>query len=186
MAKRVNYPKIGICGLACMLCPTQHTDKESWCGGCKSQKRMAVGCPFIRCALKKKGLEFCWDCDLSAECPRWKKHREASRRADSFVCYQMLEDNIALAQKKGVAALARLLRRKEALLDRMLAGFNEGRSKSYYCIAATVMEPGELAGAIRKARKLSKGLDLKGKARTMHEVLDSIAAEKKYLLKLRH
>jgi hypothetical protein len=24
---------------------------------------MAVGCPFITCAVKKKGIEFCWDCE---------------------------------------------------------------------------------------------------------------------------
>jgi len=169
-----------------MLCPTQHTDKESWCGGCKSEQRMAVGCPFITCAVKRKCLEFCWDCDESEKCDKWKKHRELSHRVDSFVCYQKLEDNIATAKKDGVPALARLLRRKEALLKRMLAEFNEGRSKSYFCIAATVMDADELSGALDEARKRSKGLGPKDRARIMHEVLDKIAAREKYLLKLRH
>jgi hypothetical protein len=186
MLKGVKYPRIGICGLACVLCPTQHTDKEGWCGGCKSEKRMAVGCPFITCALKRKGLEFCWDCGESAECPKWKKHIESSRRGDSFVCYQRLEDNISMARKSGVATLASHLLTKEKLLKTMLAEFNEGRSKSYYCIAATVMETGELASAVKEARKRSKGLCLKEKAKLMHEVLDGIAAKRKYVLKLRH
>ena len=43
----------------------------------------------------------------------------------------------------------------------MLREFNEGRSKDYYCIAATVMEIGELEGALTKAKKNSDGSDVK-------------------------
>ncbi len=36
----------------------------------------------------------------------------------------------------------------------MLQEFNEGRSKSYYCIAATVMEIGELEEALTRSRRI--------------------------------
>ncbi len=71
-------------------------------------------------------------------------------------------------------------------IKQMLGGFNEGRSKSSYCIAATVLDVSELEEAILTANRLSSGLSLKEKAKVMHSVLDKISAEKGYLLKLRH
>jgi len=51
----LRHPEIGICGLSCRLCPSYHTEGKSRCGGYKSETRLAVGCPFITCAVKKKG-----------------------------------------------------------------------------------------------------------------------------------
>ncbi|TEB08592.1 hypothetical protein Psch_02157 [Pelotomaculum schinkii] len=51
---KIKHPEIGVCGLSCRLCPRYHTDTKSKCHGCKSQARIAVGCPFITCAVKKK------------------------------------------------------------------------------------------------------------------------------------
>jgi hypothetical protein len=67
----------------------------------------------------------------------------------------------------------------------MLKDFNEGRSKSYYCIAATVLEIEELKEALIQAKKESDGLDIKGKSKVLHSVLDDIAGNKSYYLKLR-
>ena len=99
---QIKYPEIGICGLSCRLCPRYHTEAESRCGGCKSESRMAVGCPFITCATKRKGIEFCWQCSENESCERWKKHRVFSKHHDTFKCYQKLEYNIAFIQKYGV------------------------------------------------------------------------------------
>ena len=68
---------------------------------------------------------------------------------------------------------------------RMLQEFNEGRSKSYFCIAATVFEVDELNKLVNEALELSKGLELKEKSKLLHALLDSVAQEKGYLLKLR-
>jgi hypothetical protein len=67
----------------------------------------------------------------------------------------------------------------------MLQKFNEGRSKSYYCIAATVLEIEELKDALTTARKNANGLEIKGKSKFLHSVLDEIAQRKNYWLKLR-
>ena len=74
---------------------------------------------------------------------------------------------------------------KERLLKEMLLGFNEGRSKRYYCIAATVLEIGELKAALIQARGSSMGLDIKGRSRVLHSVLDETAEKKQACLKLR-
>jgi len=185
VAVKIQYPVIGICGLSCRLCPFYNADTESRCLGCKSKNRIAVGCPFITCAVKKKGIEFCWDCDEHKTCVKWKKHRAAGKRADSFKCYQTLEADIAFIRKNGVTEFAKQQKTREWLLREMLREFNEGRSKSYYCIAATVMEIAEVKGALAGAKRGSRGLGIKEKAGLLHSLLDGIAAKNKYHLKLR-
>jgi TPP-dependent trihydroxycyclohexane-1,2-dione (THcHDO) dehydratase len=106
---------------------------------------MSAGCPFITCAIKKKGIEFCWQCKENETCEKWRKHREFSKRVDSF----------------------------------------EGRSKSYYCVTATVLEIEELEEALTKAKKDSTGLEIKVRSKVLHSILDEIAERKNYYLKLR-
>jgi hypothetical protein len=181
---RMDYPKVGVCGLSCRLCPWHHSKGKSRCKGCKSKFRMAAGCPFITCATKRKRLEFCWDCQENENCEKWKKHRDAGRQHDSFTCYQKLEDNIILIQKKGVGEFERLQKLRERLLKQMLQEFNEGRSKTYYCIASTVLEIEELRMALKRAKEGQK-LDMKEKAKFLHFILDEIAEKEQYYLKLR-
>ncbi|MDD2890397.1 MAG: DUF3795 domain-containing protein [bacterium] len=182
---KINYPEIGICGLSCRLCPSYHMETKSQCLGCKSENRMAVGCPFITCAIKKKEIEFCWDCKESKICAKWRKHRESGKTFDSFKCYQKLENDIAFIQKNGITEFEKLQKIREQILREMLEGFNEGRSKSYYCIVATVFEIEELKEALLKAKNNSKGLEIKEKSKLLHSILDKIAMQKKYYLKLR-
>ncbi len=189
MTKKLNiqikYPEIGICGLSCRLCSRYHTESKSRCGGCKSEFRMSAGCLFITCAIKKKGIEFCWQCKENETCEKWKKHREFSKQLDSFKCYQKLENNIAFIQKNGVNEFEKLQKTRENLLKEMLQEFNEGRSKSYYCVAATVLEIEELEEILTKAKKDSTGLEIKGKSKVLNSILNEIAERKNYYLKLR-
>ena len=182
---QIKYHEIGICGLSCRLCPSYHIKGKSKCNGCKSDFRMGAGCPFITCAVKRKGLEFCWQCDESDTCEKWQGHREFSRGHDTFVCYQKLEDNISFVQQYGIDAFEESQLLKERLLCEMLSDFNEGRSKRYFSIAATVMEIDVLQKALSQANELSTGLDIKEKSKVLHTILDEIADENGYWLRLR-
>lgn len=181
----IEYPEIGICGLSCRLCPSYRTEAASKCSGCKSTGRMAVGCLFITCALKKVGVEFCWDCTANESCEKWRRHREIGKEHDSFKSYQKLEDDINFIRTKGVNIYDEQQRIRESLLIKILNEFNEGRSKSYYCIAATVMDIDELRNSLKEATTKSKLLGIKDKSKIMHSMLDSIALKKGYRLSLR-
>ena len=74
---------------------------------------------------------------------------------------------------------------REKLLREMLKGFNEGRSKTFYCIASTVLEVEELENALDEAQKRSEDLDIKRKSKILHQILSKIAEEKNYCLNLR-
>ena len=181
---KIDYKEIGICGLSCRLCPWYHKEKNK-CSGCKSKYRMAVGCPFITCAVKKKGIEFCWECEDNKTCVKWKKHRKYGKKKDSFKCYQTLEDDISFILKNGLEEFIKQQKIREQILKEMLKDFNEGRSKSYYCIAATVLEVDELKEALEKARKETKGMEIKEKSLILHAIIDEIAKKKNYHLRLR-
>ena len=180
-----EYSRIGVCGLSCMLCPRYQSEGKSRCFGCKTESRMGAGCPFITCAVKRKGIEFCWDCEDGAICEKWKKHRESGQKHDSFKCYQKLEEDISFVRKNGIEAFEKVQKQRKELLKEMLQEFNEGRSKSYYCIAATVLEIDELKRALDEARECFREMDSKGRSGSLHSILDKVAGQKGYYLKLR-
>ena len=107
------------------------------------------------------------------------------KKYDSFKCYQKLEDDIAFIQKHGLVEFRKAQKVREKLLWEMLNGFNEGRSKSYYCLVATVLEVNEIEKALKEAKSKSKGLDIKEKAKLLHSIFDEIGQKKNYYLKLR-
>lgn len=146
---------------------------------------MVVGCPFITCAVKRKGIEFCWDCAENEGCDEWHKHRRFGRRHDTFVSYQTLDDNISFIRSNGVEALDEVQRRTEKLLKEALSDFNEGRSKTYYCLAAALLKVDEFEQAVSQARKDSATMDLKGKSLLLHSLLDETARRERHQLKLR-
>ena len=179
---------MGICGLSCKLCPRYHTTAKSRCGGCKSAYRMGAGCPFITCAIKKKGVEFCWLCGEGDTCEKWQKHRRVSQHHDSFKCYQTLETDIRLLMENGVDAFLMDQELRANLLTGMLENFNEGRSKNYYCIVATVFEIEEIEEGLSLATEAIEKhavASIKEKSKILHAIFDEMAENKNYLLTLR-
>ena len=77
------------------------------------------------------------------------------------------------------------LKIRERLLRTILAEFNEGRSKTLYCIAATVLDIEELESVVEEARAKAKGQNIKEKSEVMHSILNEVAENKNYSLKLR-
>jgi hypothetical protein len=182
---KISQVEIGVCGLSCRLCPAYYRETKSKCGGCKSEYRMGAPCPFHTCAMKKKGIEFCGFCDENLACARWGKFRDMGKQHDSIVCYQKLEDNISFIQKNGIAEFEKQQKTRETLVRSMLSEFNDGRSKTFYCIAATILEIDELENVLEEARKKSMGFGLKAKSEVMHSLLNKIAENRNYSLRLR-
>lgn len=80
-----KYPKIGYCGINCVLCPRYYTDGESRCSGCCGDMiNISFNyCPFVNFAGKKKQLEFCSECD-EFPCSKFGKFKDI----DSFVTHK--------------------------------------------------------------------------------------------------
>jgi hypothetical protein len=150
-----HYPTIAVCGLDCGLCPRYYTAGKSRCPGCGGPGFAAKhpSCSFITCCVKKKGLETCGECP---EFPCAKFKSEEAYRATESPSYppaRKMLPNLCFIREHGTARFLRQQRRRIGLLESMLGGFDDGRSRSFYCRAAALLEPRGVEAALRRARR---------------------------------
>ena len=176
---------VGVCGLPCRLCTLFHSEGGNRCEGCKCDRRRAEGCPFHTCALERHGVEFCGDCADHETCARWTAFRERRAKADTVVSSQILESDLEWTERKGLAAYNKLQKERLRLLNKMLSGFNEGRSKGYYCVAATVLDVAGLEKILIEAERRARGVELKERAAILRSLLDARADKKGLVLRRR-
>jgi len=176
-----KYFTIGCCGIDCGLCPRFYTEGSSRCPGCAGPDffNKHPSCSFITCCVKEKNLEACGQCK---KFPCTKFEREG--KTDSFVTHRKIFINHDLIKKEGLAKFLGQQRQRIKLLRKMLENFDEGRSKSYYCLAAAIMDISELKKTLAETEKKSKNLDIKEKSKALSSIFDEIAKNKKYCLKL--
>ncbi len=182
----IRYRALGICGLSCRLCPRYQSTAASRCEGCKTASRLGAACSIQTCALKKQRVEYCGACSQSESCRKWAEHREAGRRHDSFVSYLQLEENILQIQQMGLSKWNRLQLQKERLLKKLLEEYNEGRSGSYLCLAATLLPLDDLKTTMAEERRNRHAQsDTKTRSKAIHSILDRIAERRNTKLVLR-
>ena len=93
-------------------------------------------------------------------------------------------------QENGLKNFLEQQRKRIELLEKMLNQFNEGRSKSFYCIATALLSIQDLESALKDSKqKLKeenvKSDDLKSKSKILKTYLNEIAANEGIELKLR-
>lgn len=125
-----KHTEFSLCGLACLLCPMQVGGYCPGCGGGAGNQ----SCAIARCSLEQGGLAFCSDCALYP-CPRY----DGFDAADSFVPHSRRAADLAHAKEMGPDAWLAQLRQKRAILDELLAAWNDGRRKALFCAAAYLL-----------------------------------------------
>lgn len=177
------FPMIGACGLDCGLCPRYYTAGPSRCPGCGgpgfSDKHPS--CSFITCCVKKRGLEVCGQCP-EFPCAKFKTAHEYRRMPSSSSyppCTNILP-NMEYVKRQGIKAFVRVQKKRIALLQAMIAGFDEGRSKSFFCRAAALLEVDGLKCALPKAKEVIEAggcgaRDMRGKAKLLRGILAETA-----------
>jgi len=147
-------PTLGCCGLDCGLCPRYHTEGDSRCPGCCGPKFFDKhpSCGFITCCVKKKGLEVCAQCD-EFPCTRTE---DSENVLDSFVTHRKTLPNLYLIKAHGLAAFMEQQKKRIELLETMITDFNDGKSKSFYCIAATLLPVADLETAVMNSENRIK------------------------------
>ena len=182
------YPTLGCCGIDCGLCPRYYTVGASRCPGCGgpdfANKRPS--CPFVTCCVKRKGLEVCAHC-AEFPCSRF----EGWDAREAFVTHQKSISNLKIIKQRSQAEFIEQQKRRINLLETMLENFDEGRSKSFYCLAAALLPITDLEASIDKAeQELSSSHieldDFKAKASIIRLLLNGFADERGIELKLRN
>lgn len=185
------YPTLGCCGLDCGLCPRYYTTGSSKCPGCCGQDffNKHPSCSYITCCVKKKNLEVCAQCD-NFPCSKFESLLTDGTEYDSFLTYKKVNSNLSYVKKYGIDKFINQQKDRIKLLGIMLKHYNEGRSKSFYCIATTLLPIKDLETSLNeteqklKASKI-KTHDIKAKSKIIKNLLIDFADKKGIELKLR-
>ena len=185
-----KYPTLGCCGLDCGLCPRYYTEGRSRCPGCCGPGFFDKhpSCGHITCCVKKKNLEVCAECN-DFPCQKFDSWF-GNEAYDSFVTHKKTEPNLDFIRKHGVEKFIEQQKERIKFLKDMLEGFNEGRSQSFYCIAAALLSVDDVGKSIDSAKREVKTLDVrkddvKSKAKILRKIIQDVADKKGIDLKLR-
>ena len=179
-----KYPTLGCCGLDCGLCPRFYTNGASRCPGCCGPDffNKHPSCGFITCCVKNKGLEVCSECS-DFPCNKFDKWF-GNQAFDSFLTHKKTEPNHLFIKEKGLKKFIQKQQERIKLIEIMIKEFDDGRSKSFYCINATLVSIQGIKNSIEKAREKTKNDDLKTKAKILKDLLKETAKKEKVELKL--
>ncbi|MBY9003199.1 MAG: DUF3795 domain-containing protein [Candidatus Lokiarchaeota archaeon] len=182
-----KFPTIACCGIDCGLCPTYYTNGPSKCPGCGgpnfSDKHPS--CSILTCCTKNNGFETCADCD-NYPCEKLKNWD----KADSFVTHKVSFQNLYEIKQNGITNFIEKQILRIKILEMLLDSFNEGRSKSFFCLATTLLPINDLNNFVNKAKKNieEKGIspeDIRSKAKIIREMLNNYAKNMNIEIKLR-
>ena len=159
-----KHASIGCCGIDCGLCPRFYTKGPSRCPGCGGDgfEQKHPSCSYITCCVKKRGLEVCAQC---GEFPCVKFDKE-TMPLDSFVTHRRVMPNQRLIAEIGLDRFLERQAERMAFLETALARYDDGKSKSYFCLAAALLSADSLKEALALAEK---GENLRGALRRAAE-----------------
>ena len=171
-----TYTDFSLCGLACLLCPMQVGGYCPGCGGGAGNQ----SCAIARCSLEQGGFAFCSDC-AAYPCARYAEFDAA----DSFVPHSRRAADLARAREMGLDAWRAELREKRAILDELLAHYNDGRRKTFFNTAVYLLPLEDLRAvmATLDSRSELSALAIKERALAAVELLQEAADRRGVSLK---
>jgi hypothetical protein len=186
-----RYPTIGVCGLDCGLCPRYYTVGSSRCPGCGGPDFLNKhpSCSFITCCVKKKNLEVCAECS-EFKCSKFRSDKEYQqvKESSSYPSYRRIISNLNFIKEHGIEEFVVQQGKRIEFLEIMIKNFDDGRSKSFFCRAAILLDilslRSSLDSAIQKIKAGNINLnDKKIKAGILKDILNEKALEENVYLK---
>ena len=124
--------QFSLCGLNCLLCPMQVGGYCPGCGGGPGNQSCAIA-----------------QCSFCSQCPEYPCARyDEFDAADSFVPHSRRAADLNRARELGLDAYIDELRAKRVILDKLLADYNDGRRKTFYCAAVYLLPLEDLQSAM--------------------------------------
>lgn len=122
--------RFSLCGLNCALCSMHLGGYCPGCGGGAGNQ----SCAIAKCSLEHGGIPFCWECQ-EYPCPRY----EGFDDGDSFVPHKNRQQDIAQAREMGLEVYLAHLEEKRAILNELMAQYNDGRRKTFFNTAVYLL-----------------------------------------------
>jgi hypothetical protein len=181
--KLKKYEIIACCGIACGLCPRFHTKGNSACPGCGGLnfKEKHPSCGVLTCCTIRNRFEVCSDCK-DFPCKRFKSEKT---ECDTFVTHQKMFANLEFIKQNGMEQFIENQKIRMNILGDLLSNYDDGRSKSFYCISCALLPVDKLQKAHEFAQKIDSNKALKEKSKLLKEFLTIIAHSENIELKLK-
>ena len=173
-----NDLSFSLCGLNCSLCPMRLGGYCPGCGGGAGNQTCAIA----RCSLQHDHIEYCF------RCPEFPcSHYIGVEEYDSFITHQRQLRDLQRAQEIGIKAYNQELTRKSAILQTLLAEYNDGRRKTFYCIAVNLLPLYQVEGVMQQVSNdpALNALPIKEKAACVVALFEAVASWDGLVLKLR-
>lgn len=137
-------------------------------------------CGVLSCS-QRKGLEYCFQCE-EYPCRKY----DGADRADSFITHLKQFRDMEKAKTLGMDVYQSELDAKIAMLETLLADYNDGRRKSFYCLAVNLLELPDIRVVLEQlACETRPEQTPKEKAATAAKLFQAMAERREYTLKLR-
>lgn len=169
--------RFSLCGLNCTLCPMRLGGYCPGCGGGSGNQ----SCAIAKCSLEHGGVLFCWECP-EYPCSRY----EGFDGGDSFVPHRNRQQDIVQAREMGLDAYFARLEEKRAILDELLAHYNDGRRKTLFNTAVYLLPLADLCTVMTalNSRPELAAQSIKERALAAMELLQKAADRRGISLKL--
>ena len=177
-----EFPLFSACGLNCGLCPRYHTDGATKCPGCAGEGFSAKhpSCGVLTCS-QRRGVEYCCLCE-EYPCTRY----DGIDLFDSFITHKNQLKDFEKVKSTGFDAYKAELNNKIALLKYLLENFDDGRKKSFFCIAVNLFDLHDTEYVMAQIMdKTGQDDSKKEKAATAVRIFQVMAEKRNVLLQLR-
>jgi hypothetical protein len=136
--------------------------------------------------VKQRELDTCGECNEFEFCPRVIKLLQQAKHADSLLSYLTVEANFKYVRRNGIKKWDAQQQEKIAFLKTLLENYNDGRSKSFFCLSAQLIPLNKLKAALAAAQeKITPEMALKEKAKIVKGEFNGAAEKCGIELKLR-
>ena len=174
-------PLFSACGLHCGLCPRYYTAGPSRCPGCAGEGFSGVhpACGVLSCC-QREGLQYCYQC-IAFPCKKY----DGAGVSDSFITHRNQLADMEKAKRIGMEAYKAELDEKVIILEHLLANYDDGRRKSFYCTAVNLLDLPSVRAIMEQAGEIEAEAPVKEKAKAVAALFEGKAAQTGISLKLR-
>lgn len=167
-----------LCGLNCGLCPMRLDGHCPGCGGGAGNQ----SCAIAKCSLQHDKVEYCFLCP---DYPCWRY--EGIDEYDSFITHQRQLKGIERAQKIGIESYNEEQAKKAAILHILLSDYNDGRRKTFYCVAVNLLPLQDIENVMNQVAEDTSlnNLTIKEKAKKIASLFQNLAVQQGLALRLR-
>lgn len=152
---------------------------DKHCLGCGNGNQ---SCKIAKCSIERGNVEYCFECD-NYPCEKYI----GIDKFDSFISHRNQLLDLEKARAMGISNYNEEQTSKMKILNILLANYNDGRKKTFYCVAVNVLEFSVLENLMRQIEISNdfKELDDLSKCKFVYTLFDNKSKELGIDFKLR-